>query len=152
MKMVPDGLCCLARNNRGERFGRCLLHVAQAAEVGQQPLSRLRADAGNVQQFRVAVPHGAALAMIADGEAVALVADQLHQVQHRRTAVQNHWLIFIAVEVNDLLALGDRGQRLGGQAERFQSLGGGVKLAQTAIHQNQRGHGLRLAVLVLFFQ
>jgi hypothetical protein len=35
----------------------------------------LGAYAGDVEKFGVAVAHGAALAMIADGEAVTLVAD-----------------------------------------------------------------------------
>ena len=75
MKVLPDSFGCLARNNGGERFRRGLLDVAQAAEVGKEPLASLRADAGNVQEFRVAVAHGAAVAVVADGEAMALVAD-----------------------------------------------------------------------------
>ncbi len=104
MKVLPDGLGCFARDNGGERFRRGLLHVAQAAEVGEQPLASLRADAGNVQQFRVAVAHGAALAVVADGEAMALVADELDEMKHRRAAVEDDGLVFVAVEIDDLFS------------------------------------------------
>ena len=80
--------------------------------------------------------------MIADGEAVALVADELNQMQHRRAAVEDHRLVFVAVEVDDLFALGNRRQRLRGEAERFKRLGGGVKLAEAAIDEDQRRHRL----------
>jgi hypothetical protein len=49
--------------------------------------------------------------MVADCEAVALVADELDQMQNRRPAVEDDGLLFIAVEVDNLFALGDRGQR-----------------------------------------
>lgn len=75
MKMPPDGFGGFAGDYGGQRFGSGLLHVAEAAEVGEQTLAGLRAYAWNIQQFGIAVAHGAALAMIADGEAVALVAD-----------------------------------------------------------------------------
>ena len=83
--------------------------------------------------------------MIADGEAMAFVADQLDKMQHRRAAVENDGLVFIAVDVNDLFLFGDGGERLRGQAEGFESIGGGVKLAQAAIDKNQGWEGLRLS-------
>src|SRR5271157_6396349 len=82
MKMPPDGFGGFAWNDGGQRLGGGQLHLAQAAEVGEQTLASLRADAGNVQQLGVAVAHGAALAMVADGKTVALVADELDQMQH----------------------------------------------------------------------
>jgi hypothetical protein len=48
--------------------------------------------------------------MIADGEAVALVADELDEMQHRRAAVEDDGLVFVAVEVDDFFALGDGGE------------------------------------------
>jgi hypothetical protein len=35
VKMPPDRLCRLPRNHGGQRFRRCLLHIAQASEVRQ---------------------------------------------------------------------------------------------------------------------
>ena len=49
VKVPPDGLSRLARDNGGEGFGGSLLHVAQAAEVSQEALAGLRADAGDIQ-------------------------------------------------------------------------------------------------------
>ena len=40
MKVPPDGFGGFAGNDGGERLGRSLLHVAQAAEVGEQALAR----------------------------------------------------------------------------------------------------------------
>ncbi len=82
--------------------------------------------------------------MIADGEAMALVADELDKMQHRRAAVEDDGLLFVAIEVDDLFALGDGGQRLRGQAQRFERFGGGVELAQAAVDEDERGEGLRL--------
>ena len=142
MEMPPDGFGGFAGDYGGERFGGGLLHVTQAAEVGEQALAGLRAYAGDVQQLGIAVAHGAALAMIADGEAMALVADELDEMQHRRAAIKHHRLVFVAVEVDDLFAFGNRRQRLRGEAEGFEGLGGGVKLAQAAVDEDQRGQVL----------
>ena len=51
--------------------------------MGEQALAGLGTYAGDGEEFGVAVAHGPALAVIADGEAVALVADELDQVQNR---------------------------------------------------------------------
>jgi hypothetical protein len=72
-----------AGHYRSQRLSRCLPHIAKAAEVGEQALSRLRANAGNIQQLGIAIAHSSALAMIANGKAVAFIADELHQVQDR---------------------------------------------------------------------
>ena len=107
MEMAPDRLGCFAINHRGQRLNRSLLYFAQAAEVCQQPLARACAYARNLQQLRIAVAHLAALAMVADSEAVALVADDLHHVQHGRAAVEHDGLVFVAVDVDHFFALGD---------------------------------------------
>lgn len=49
MKMPPDGFRSFAGDNRGEGLGGGLLHFSQAAEVSEQALPCLWADAGNVQ-------------------------------------------------------------------------------------------------------
>ncbi len=60
----------------------------------------------------VAVAHLAALAVVGDGEAVALVADLLDEVQDGRAAVEDDGVVLLAVDVDDLFALGDGGERL----------------------------------------
>ena len=47
--------------------------------------------------------------MIADGEAVALVTDELDEMEDRRAAVEDDGLVFVAVEIDDLFAFCDRG-------------------------------------------
>src|ERR1035438_1023799 len=80
--------------------------------------------------------------MIADGKAMTLVANELDQVKDRRVAIEDHRLLLVAVEIDDLFLFGDRSQGLRSQAERLKGLGGGVKLAESSIHEHQRGHGL----------
>ena len=100
-----------------------------------------RAYAGDVEEFGGAVAHGAALAVIADGEAVALVADELDEMQHGRAAVEDDGLVFVAVDVDDFFFLGDGGEGLRGEAEGFEGVGGGVELAEAAVDEDQGGHG-----------
>ena len=45
----------------------------------------------------LAIADLAAFAMVADGEAVRLVADPLHEMQHRRAPVEHHGFIFLPV-------------------------------------------------------
>ena len=47
--MPPDGFGGFSWDYGGEGFGGGLLDVAEAAEVGEQALAGLRADAGDVQ-------------------------------------------------------------------------------------------------------
>ena len=107
--MPPDGFGRFAGDDGGEGFGGGLLDVAQAAEVGEQTLAGLGAYAGDGEQFGVAVAHGAALAMVTDGEAVALVADELDEMEDGGAAVEDDGLLLVAVEVDDLFSLGDGG-------------------------------------------
>ena len=51
VEVSPYRLRGLARDDGGQRLGRGLLHVAQAAEVGEQALPRECAYAGNIQQL-----------------------------------------------------------------------------------------------------
>jgi hypothetical protein len=48
VEVLPDGFRGFAGDDGGERIGRGLLHVAQAAEVREKALAGLRANAGNV--------------------------------------------------------------------------------------------------------
>ena len=79
--MLPDGFGGLAGHDGGEGFGGGLLDIAQASEVGKEALSCERANAGDVEELGVAVTHGAALAMVADSEPVAFVANELDKVK-----------------------------------------------------------------------
>jgi hypothetical protein len=74
--------------------------------------------------------------VVADGEAVALVADDLDEMEDGRAAVEDDGVVFLAVEVDDLFLLGDGGEGLGGEAELFESVGGGVELAEAAIDED----------------
>src|SRR5208283_2922886 len=74
MEMLPDGLCGFTGDDGGEGFRAGLLHIAQRP----------------------------ALAMIADGKAMALVANELDKMQHRRAAIEDDGLVFAAIDVNNL--------------------------------------------------
>ncbi len=65
---------------------------------------------------------------------------QLDQVQDRRAAVEHDRLVFVAVKVDDFFLLGDRCQRLRGEAERLQCFGRGVQLAEAAVDEDEGRH------------
>jgi hypothetical protein len=146
VEVAPDGFGGFAGDYGGEGVGGGLLHVAEAAEVGEETLAGLAAYAGDVEEFGVAVPHGAALAVVADGEAMALVADHLDQVQDGGMAIEDDGLVFVAVEVDDFFFFGDGGEGLRGEAEGFEGVGGSVELAEAAVDEDEGGHGFRLFV------
>ena len=146
MKMRPDRLCGLLVHHRRQRFRSGCLHLAQTPKVRQQPLPRTSAHARDLQQFRIPVAHLAPLAMIPNRKPMALVANQLHQMQHRRTPIEHHRFVFAAIHVNHFLALGNRSERLTGESQLFQRLKRRMKLPQPAIDQDQRWHD---AVLIL---
>jgi hypothetical protein len=148
MEMPPDGLGGFVGEDGGEGFGGGVLDVAEGAEVGEEALAGLGADAGNVEQFGVAVTHGAALAMVADGEAVTLVADGLNEMENGRAAVEDDGVVFLTVEVDDLFLFGDGGEGLRGEAEFFKGFGGGVELAEAAIDEDERGEGGGFLIVV----
>ena len=93
-----------------------LFQGADAAEVGEEALARGRAYAGDVVEFAGAVAHFAAFAVVADRETMRLVADLLDDVEDGRAAVEDDGIVFLTVDVDDLFALGDRGEREGGKA------------------------------------
>jgi hypothetical protein len=136
VEVAPDGVGGFAVDDCGEGFGGGGLDVAERAEVGEEALACLWADAGNVVELGVAVTHGAALAMIADSEAMALVADGLNEMEDGRAAVEDDGVVLLAVEVNDLLFFGDGGEGLRSEAELFEGFGGGVELAEAAVDED----------------
>jgi hypothetical protein len=103
----------------GERvgilFGR-LANGADGAEVFEETLAGSGAYAGDLEEFGAAVAHLAALAVVGDGEAVGFVADLLDEVEDGGAAVEDNGIVFLSVDVDDLFALGDGGEGLGGDA------------------------------------
>src|SRR5208283_5318417 len=83
------------------------------------------------------------------GEAMGFVADHLHQVQDGRMMVENYRVVFLSVDVDDLFSLGDGGERLVDNFERFERLGSGVELSEAAVDQHQAGRGLFFFLLAL---
>ena len=73
----------------------------------EQPLPRNRTHARNVIELADPVAHLPSFAVVGHREAVTLIADALDHVQHRAAAVQDYRVVFLAVHVDDLLALGD---------------------------------------------
>jgi len=110
--------------------------AAQAAEVLEEALAGAGADTGDGEEFRIAVAHLAALAVIGDGEAVRLVANALDEMQDRGAAVEDDGLVLLAVEVDDFFSLRYRREGLGGEAEGFERGGGGVELADSAVDED----------------
>ena len=78
------------------------------------------------------------------GEAMGFVANLLDEMQHRRVAIENARLVFLAVDVEDLFFLGDAGERLIDDLQGLQGVGGGVELADSAVDQDQAGERLLL--------
>jgi len=141
VEVAPDGFGGFAVDDGGEGLGCGLLHVSETAEMREQALACLAADSGNVEQFGIAVAHGAALAMVADGKAMAFVTDHLHEMQHGRTAVEDNWFVFVTVEVDDFLFFGDGGEGLLGGSEGFERFGCCVELTESAVDEDEGGHG-----------
>ena len=51
--------------------------------MGEQALAGELADAGDVEELGIAIAHCSALPVVADGEAMAFVANHLDEMQHR---------------------------------------------------------------------
>src|SRR5579884_645270 len=132
------------RNHLAQFFQAGATKIGDAAEFAQQALGGARADSGNLQQRRRGLALAAALTVEGDGEAVSFIANLLNQVQDGRMALQDDRFVFLAVHVKDFFLLGDAGEGLIDDLQRFERFGGGVKLADAAVNQNQAGHGLFL--------
>lgn len=81
MEADVDGFRGFSGDDGGEGFDVGLFDAAEAAEVLEEAGAGAGSDAGDGEEFGVAVAHFAALAVIGDGEAVRLVADALDEVQ-----------------------------------------------------------------------
>ena len=99
-EVIQNRLRLGAGDHSGKRRRIRLLDRLHAAEMLQQSPGRAFPDAGNFPQFSGAVAHLAPLAMEGDRKAVGFVADQLHQMQHRRVMIER-----------DRFALPDRRRR-----------------------------------------
>jgi hypothetical protein len=119
-----------------------LFEGADAAEVLEEALAGDGAYAGDGVEFAGAVAHLAAFAVVGYGEAVGFVADLLDDVEDGAAAVEDDGVVLLAVDVDDLFALGDGGQRLGGEADLVEGVGGGVELAEAAVDQDEAGERL----------
>src|SRR5579871_684107 len=121
----------------GEGVGAGLFDSADASEVFEQALAGTGTYAGDGEEFGVAVAHLAALAVVGDGEAVALVADFLDEVQDGGAAVQDYGFVLLSVDVDDLLFFCDGCERLEGDADLFERGVGGVELAKASVDEDE---------------
>src|SRR4051812_15251792 len=133
----------------GDVVDRGRLHAAQAAEVLDQRLAALRADAGNLVQHGSRALFAAASAVADDGEAMRLVADRLDEVQRR---VRRRELQGARVRLDDQLfqpglALGTFGHAHHTQlvqAEVGEYRAGDTDLTLATIDQHEIRHPARL--------
>src|SRR5215471_13669761 len=116
---------------------RGALDLPQRSEMAQQGALAGRADAGNLLQSGLADVAPAAGAVRADREAMRLVAQSLHEIEHRVAQRQfearpagrmEGFATGVAVRT-----LGDGDERQVGEAERGQRLVRGAKLALAAV-------------------
>ena len=124
---------------------RGALDRLQGAEVAQQRALARRADAGDLLQAGLADVLLALLPMRADGEAMRLVAQPLHEIEHRiarleleRLAARNEEGLAPGVAVR---SLGDADQRHVGDAELGERFARGGELAEPAVDQDEIGPG-----------
>ena len=120
------------------------LHALQAAEMREQRLALLRADAGDLLQRRRRARLAAPRAVALDREAVRLVADLLQQVQPGMIGRQVQHLV--AIGKHDVLlaglalgTLGDADQPRVVQPLLGQHLGGDGDLPLAAVDDEQVG-------------
>src|SRR5581483_2226186 len=139
-EVAENGFRLGARDYRGKGCYVRLLHSLQAAEMFEEATSGTRANPANLQKFGRAVSNLASLAVKGHSEAVRLVADQLNQVQDWGVMIEDDWLILLTVHVDDLLPLGNGGQRLIDNLQRFERLSGRVQLPQASINQHEARH------------
>lgn len=77
-EVIENGCCLRLGDHRGQSGGIGFSHRLHAAEMFEQPPTRVLADSGYLEQFASAVAHLAPLAMKSDGEPVRLITDGLH--------------------------------------------------------------------------
>lgn len=140
-KLRENSLSASARNDAAEAIEVSAAQVGDAAEGAQQFLRGERADARNVVQGGTGLALAAAQTVEGDGEAMGFVADLLDEVEDRGVAVEHARLVFTAVNVKDFFFFCDAGQRLIDDLQGFESLGGGAKLADATVDEDQTGHG-----------
>src|SRR6185312_9567731 len=127
--------------------------AARRAEMMQQRLLALAADAGNLVERRHADLLGAARAMRADGEAMRLVAQALQEVEHRVLGIEAEGRLARAEEaLAPGVAVGPLGDRRHGDvvdAEIGQHLADRGELPGAAVDEQQIGPRAFLARRVL---
>src|SRR6185437_9975668 len=126
MKMRMNSFRRFPGDDGGEGFDAGLFDAAEAAEVLEEAGSGALSYAGNGQQLGVAVAYFTALAVVGDGETVGFIADPLNEVQNGGATLQHDGIVFLSVEVDQFFALCDGRERLGGEAEFFKGLSGGM--------------------------
>ena len=96
MEVAVDGLGLFGVDDGFEGGGVGFADGVEGAEVLEEARARGFADAGDVEEFAVAVADLAALAVIGDGEAVGFVAYLLDEVQRGRVAVEDDGVVLLS--------------------------------------------------------
>ena len=128
-----------AGDDFGEGVEAGALDVGDTAEFAEEFAGGGWADAGDFAEGGFGLPLGAAEAMEGDGKAVGFVANGLNQMENGRMAVELDGLVFLTVDVEDLFFFGDASERLVDDGQRFEGFGGGVKLTDAAVDEDQAG-------------
>ncbi len=96
VKVAVDGLGLFGVDDGFEGGGVGFADGVEGAEVLEEASAGGFADAGDVEEFAVAIADFAALAMIGDGEAVGFVAHLLNEVQGRRVPVEDDGIVLLS--------------------------------------------------------
>jgi hypothetical protein len=124
-------------HNLGDLIDAGGAELRDTSEIPEQFLSRARADAGNVFQPCLNRAFRAALPMKTHGEAVRFIADLLDEMKDRGVMFQPDGLILLAEDKNNLFLFGNAGDGLIDDFEFFERRCGRMKLADSAIDQDQ---------------
>src|ERR1700761_4323373 len=89
VEVVSDLLRRRSVHDGGKGVRRCLPDPAHASEVFNQPLPRPWPHTRYRQQLTLPIAHLPPLAVIGHSKTVALIANLLHQVKHRRPPIQH---------------------------------------------------------------
>src|SRR5713101_7300445 len=131
--MRQNPFCDSRRNHTAQSFYPSALQVGDAAEFAQQLLNRSRADSGDIAKRGLGLPLAATLAMEGHREAMCFVANLLNQMQHRRMAIENAGLVFLAENVKNLFLFRDAGHRLIDDLQGVQGLRRSMQLTYSAV-------------------